>query len=45
MKIFKAMAGVTLLAVIAGTLTGCYVETGRRWRPSYHRPVAIVHVR
>jgi len=44
-KIVKMIAGVTLLTVVAGALTGCYVESRPRYRPYYHpyyRPVIVV---
>ena len=47
-KIVKMIAGVTLLTVVAGALTGCYVESRRPYRPYYHayyRPVVVVPVR
>ena len=35
MKIMKMLALSALIAVAAGALTGCYVETGRWHRPHY----------
>jgi hypothetical protein len=41
-KIVKAIAGVTLVTVVAGLLGGCYVESPHRYHPYYHRPVVII---
>jgi len=39
------IAGIALLGVVAGTLTGCYVESRPRWHPYYHRQVVVIPVR
>ncbi|HUJ57458.1 MAG TPA: hypothetical protein VLX92_03170 [Kofleriaceae bacterium] len=35
MKILRMIAGTTLIAVIAGTLSGCFVETRGPRHPHY----------
>lgn len=39
----KALACAGLFVTMSGVLSGCYVETGRRYhRPYYARPVIVV---
>ena len=39
-KLLKWLAGLALIATSAGVLSGCYVETRRRYHGYYHRPVS-----
>jgi hypothetical protein len=41
MKVFKLIAGATLVAILAGTLGGCIVDAHPGYWHRYHRVIVV----